>query len=103
VKVIWDPANATILGEAAFPDGYACLPFDRIAHVHAKDCVVHDYVPTWGEVGAMGVNWSGQIAALKRDGYQGFISLETHWTGPHNDKFEASMICGRALRRLLAA
>ena len=100
VKVLWDPANASILGEVPFPDGYDLLPKDQIVHVHAKDCFVKDYKPTWGPVGEMGIDWRGQIAALERDGYKGWISLETHWTGPNGDKFEASTICGRNLKQL---
>ena len=38
LKVVWDPANALVLGENPFPDGYCALPHDRIVHVHAKDC-----------------------------------------------------------------
>ena len=34
-------------------------------------------------------------------GYQGAISLETHWPGPGGDKFQASVICGRNLRNLV--
>jgi sugar phosphate isomerase/epimerase len=103
LKLVWDPANASILGETPYPDGYAALPAGRIGHVHAKDCRVADYKPTWGPVGEMGLDWRGQIQALQRDGYRGWISLETHWTGPHGDKFEASTICGRNLRELAAA
>lgn len=102
VKALWDPANASILGETPYPDGYRRLPAARIAHVHAKDCIVSDHKPTWGAVGEMGVDWKGQIAALRRDGYSGWISLETHWTGPNGDKFEASTICGRNLQSLTA-
>ena len=101
VKVLWDPANASILGEVPFPDGYDLLPKDQIIHVHAKDCVVKDFKPTWGPVGEMGIDWRGQIAALERDGYKGWISLETHWKGPNDDKFEASVICGRNLKGLV--
>ena len=102
VGLVWDPANASILGETPFPDGYAAIPRGRIAHVHAKDCVVADHKPTWGPVGEMGLDWRGQIAALRRDGYDGWVSLETHWTGPRGDKSEASTICGENLRQLLA-
>lgn len=102
VGLVWDPANASILGETPFPDGYAAIPRGRIAHVHAKDCVVADHKPTWGPVGEMGLDWRGQIAALRRDGYDGWVSLETHWTGPRGDKFEASTLCGENLRELLA-
>jgi len=37
---------------------------------------------------------------LARDGYRGWISLETHWRGPHDDKLEASVICARNLKTL---
>jgi sugar phosphate isomerase/epimerase len=103
LKSIWDPANASILGEVPFPDGYAALPHHRIVHVHAKDCTVHGQKPTWGPLGEMSIDWRGQIAALKRDGYAGAISLETHWRGPDGDRLRASIICGEKLRTLAAA
>ena len=42
-----------------------------------------------------------QIDLLERDGYKGWVSLETHWPGPGGDKHEASMICGRKLIELV--
>jgi L-ribulose-5-phosphate 3-epimerase len=102
VKILWDPANASILGETPYPDGYEQLPADRIVHVHAKDCHVRDHKPIWGPLGEMAVDWKGQIEALRRDGYAGWISLETHWTGPNGDKFEASTICGQNLLTLVS-
>lgn len=101
LKSIWDPANAFILGETPFPDGYAHLPPTRVAHVHAKDCVISNQKPTWGALGEMDIDWRGQIAALKRDGYAGAISLETHWRGPDGDRFNTSQICGANLRELV--
>jgi L-ribulose-5-phosphate 3-epimerase len=38
VQLVWDPANAYISGETAYPTGYELLPANRIGHVHAKDC-----------------------------------------------------------------
>jgi L-ribulose-5-phosphate 3-epimerase len=102
LKSIWDPANAFLLGETPFPDGYSKLPASRVAHVHAKDCFVEGHKPTWGPVGEMGIDWKGQIAALKRDGYAGAISLETHWRGEDGDRLKASVVCGRNLRDLVA-
>jgi sugar phosphate isomerase/epimerase len=102
LKLLWDPANALVAGEIPYPDGYRALPADRIVHVHAKDCVVQNHKPAWGPVGERDVDWRGQIDALLRDGYAGWISLETHWTGPHGDKLEASTICGRNLSALLS-
>jgi L-ribulose-5-phosphate 3-epimerase len=103
VKILWDPANASILGETPYPDGYKQLPADRIVHVHAKDCDVRDHKPIWGPLGEMAVDWKGQIGALRRDGYSGWISLETHWAGPNGDKFQGSKICGRNLQSLVAS
>jgi len=100
LKLVWDPANASILGENPFPDGYQAVDPKRIAHVHAKDCFVKDHKPEWGPMGEMGIDWRGQIDSLRRDGYDGWISLETHWAGPKGDKFEASTICGRNLKAL---
>jgi sugar phosphate isomerase/epimerase len=103
LQLVWDPANALVLGETPYPDGYARLPRHRIGHVHAKDCHVQDHKPAWGPLGEMGIDWKGQIAALKRDGYDGAISLETHWRGPDGNTLEASTICGRNLRELVRA
>ncbi len=103
LKVVWDPANALVSGEKSFPDGYRRLPPARIVHVHAKDCHVTDHHPIWGPLGEGAVGWKEQIAALVRDGYRGWISLETHWQGPGGNKFEGSRICGRKLKELVAA
>jgi L-ribulose-5-phosphate 3-epimerase len=101
LKLIWDPANAFILGETPYPVGYALLPADRIVHVHAKDCVMSGQKPAWGPLGEMSIDWKGQVAALVRDGYNGALSLETHWRGPDGDRLQASIICGRNLREMV--
>jgi sugar phosphate isomerase/epimerase len=101
LKLIWDPANAAILGEIPYPHGYESLPSERIVHVHAKDCSVRDHKPTWGALGEMDIDWKGQIAALERDGYAGSISLETHWRGNDGDRLQASIICGQNLHKLV--
>jgi len=103
LQLIWDPANALVAGEDPFPHGYGLLPKGRIAHVHAKDCYMKDGKPQWGPVGACGIDWKGQIAALVADGYRGYVSLETHWGGPNGDKLQGSTICGWNLKHLLAA
>ena len=103
LKLIWDPANAFVLGETPYPAGYARLPVGRIAHVHAKDCVMSGLTPVWGPLGEMALDWRGQIAALVRDGYRGAISLETHWRGADGNRLQSSIICGRTLRELVTA
>jgi sugar phosphate isomerase/epimerase len=102
--LVWDPANAYVAGEVPYPDGYRLLPARRIIHVHAKDGVMppgSDRM-NWGDVGAGDVDWKGQLASLVADGYQGMVSLETHWGGPGGNKFEGSKQCARSLQRLVA-
>ena len=100
LKIVWDPANAFVAGENSFPAGYAKLPRRRIAHVHAKDCVVENHKPEWGPLGTRAIDWKGQIAALLADVYKGYLSLETHWPGPGGNKLEGSRICGWNLKGL---
>jgi sugar phosphate isomerase/epimerase len=102
LKLVWDPANAVVGGENAVRDGYGKLPVSRIQHVHAKDCTMDGHKPNWCRIGDGVVGWRQQIDMLVRDGYKGWISLETHWQGPGGNKHEASMICGRALKELVA-
>ncbi len=83
LKVVWDPGNAFALGETAFPDGYeAAKPW--MAHMHVKDAVrittpelgTH---AKWCVMGQGEVGYEAQFEALRRDGYTGWISLETHF------------------------
>lgn len=78
----WDPGNAAARGETPYPDGYAKLPKDRIAHVHCKDVVrTGDGKTEWAAMGTGILDWVGQFRALRKDGYTGAVSLETHWRG----------------------
>jgi sugar phosphate isomerase/epimerase len=101
--LVWDPGNSYTAGAVPFPDDYSLLPAGRILHVHAKDGVRDDaaHRVIWGPLGEGRVRWREQIAALARDGYQGAISVETHWTGPGGDKFEGSRICARNLKQMV--
>jgi L-ribulose-5-phosphate 3-epimerase len=79
----WDPGNAASRGEIPYPDGYALLPKARIGHCHCKDVTKKgdgkDY--EWAAMGRGLIDWRGQFAALKHDGYKLGVSLETHWHG----------------------
>jgi L-ribulose-5-phosphate 3-epimerase len=79
----WDPGNAASRGEIPYPDGYALLPKERIGHCHCKDVTKKvdgkDY--EWAAMGRGLIDWRGQFAALKHDGYKLGVSLETHWRG----------------------
>ncbi len=100
LKVVWDPANTLVAGESPM-EGYAKLSIERIAHVHAKDCTVENHKATWLELGKGAIPWQEQIGSLARDGYAGWISLETHWPGPGGDKLAGSVICGQNLKKLV--
>jgi sugar phosphate isomerase/epimerase len=77
----WDPGNAAASGETPYPDGYNLLPEDRIGHCHCKDVVKKGAGYDWAAMGSGIIDWAGQFAALKRDGYHFAVSLETHWNG----------------------
>jgi L-ribulose-5-phosphate 3-epimerase len=77
----WDPGNAAMRGETPYPDGYNLLPKGRIGHCHAKDIVRTKNGYEWAAMGRGIIDWVGQFAALKRDGYRRAVSLETHWHG----------------------
>lgn len=93
----WDPGNAFEAGDHPFPDGYeAARPYVR--HVHFKDIrrlVDGSYAyAVDGEI-----DWQGQIAALRADGYGGHISVETHM----EPKVAAARQLVQRLQRLLAS
>jgi L-ribulose-5-phosphate 3-epimerase len=79
----WDPGNAAAAGERAFPDGYNLLPKERIGHCHCKNVTKKSggEGTDWAPVGKGLIDWTGQFAALKRDGFHEAVSLETHWRG----------------------
>jgi len=81
-KLNWDAGNAASRGEIAYPDGYQHLPKNRIGYMHCKDVVrgAGDKYE-WMKMGAGIIDYVGQFRALKKDGYRGVVSLETHWRG----------------------
>ena len=82
LKLNWDPGNAASRGEIAYPDGYSHLPKDRIGYMHCKDVVRGaDGKYEWMKMGGGIIDYVGQYRALKKDGYRGVVSLETHWRG----------------------
>jgi sugar phosphate isomerase/epimerase len=98
----WDPGNAASRGEIPFPDGYRLLPKKRIGHCHCKDAVKKsgDTEYDWAPMGGGVVDWAGQFAALKRDGYHFAVSLETHWSGAATPE-ESTRESWAGMRKLL--
>ena len=76
IELCWDPGNAARAGsKRPFPDEYETLK-DLVAHVHVKN-----YDPAAGRwaLAEQGiVDWPGQFRALRADGYDGFVVIETH-------------------------
>lgn len=78
IGINWDPGNAVSCGEAAYPIGYeAVKPF--LKNVHIKDTIP---IPPdkWENriIGEGGMNWVGQLKALRRDKLVPHLTLETH-------------------------
>jgi sugar phosphate isomerase/epimerase len=77
LQINWDPGNAYRAGDdVPFPDGYEHVrPFVR--HVHFKDAKTDENGKRiWTLDGV--IDWSGQIAALIADGFDGYVSVEPH-------------------------
>src|SRR5206468_1230497 len=91
-----DPANAFAAGDVPFPDGYTAVRH-MVRNVHFKDARRRSDGGTEfvldGEV-----DWPGQIAALRQDGYEGFIAVETH----QRPRIAAARSSLERLRKLLA-
>jgi sugar phosphate isomerase/epimerase len=104
LQVVWDPANAYASGEdRPYPDGYAAVR-GSVLHVHVKDARVAGAGDAeWACVGEGAVDWPGQLAALRADGYGGVLCLETHWRPAGWTGREATRRAWTALRALLDA
>jgi len=120
VRAVWDPGNDIWdpYNEVPYPDGYEFVK-EFIVHVHVKDGVRcgTEGKPEARPIGEGDVDYRGQIAALIRDGFKGYISLETHWrpkaklseeliVRPGGQEFsamgeEASEICINKLKKII--
>lgn len=80
VKVLFDPGNTFFHSpdESPYPDDYEKVRGDML-HVHIKDSMI---VGGRAEAVCIGTGWvdyPGLISALRRDGYDGYMCLETHY------------------------
>lgn len=82
VGLTWDPNNAAESGEQPFPDGFKKIDPARIFHVHLRDFKHENGKVVWTAVGAGEFDNVAQIRALRKDGYKGSFTLETHWRDP---------------------
>lgn len=82
MKSLWDPANHIQDPEGTrtpiVPDAYTLVKPD-LAHVHMKDAAPAPDGSVPNVFLGEGIcQWREQLQALKTDGYEGYVSLETH-------------------------
>ena len=95
LKVLGDPANNCWCHERAFPEGYDAVKSGYLGHIHIKDVVVDTpratlAVKRLGE-GQLGPLFPSIADALRTDGYDGVLSLESVYhpgTGDFEDGFK---------------
>jgi sugar phosphate isomerase/epimerase len=77
VGILWDPGNSVFSGWDPAPFPADLEPgLGRIRHVHVKD---PDGTRGYVRLGDGDLNWPAILARLAEIGYDGYVSLETHW------------------------
>jgi L-ribulose-5-phosphate 3-epimerase len=91
LRGVWDPGNATMLGETPYPDGYEAVK-GMFPHMHVKDSRKSAKTGKleWAPVGGGTIDFKGQFEALHRDKYDGTMSLETHYKRADGNKVEST-------------
>ncbi|HEY1342839.1 MAG TPA: sugar phosphate isomerase/epimerase family protein [Bryobacteraceae bacterium] len=103
VGITWDPNNAGESGEKSFPDGYRKMDPQRIFHVHLRDYKHQGDHVVWTAVGQGEFDNLGQIRAMRKDGYQGTFTLETHWRDPKGKMYSTETSLKALLKVIEAA
>ena len=71
--------------------------------MHVKDAVLGpDGSSVWKPIGAGNVDYPGQMKALADDGYDGVVSLETHYKPEHGTAEQGSRESFAGLQAILA-
>ncbi len=96
--LIWDPGNEAALGHAPIPGGYKAVR-ERIHHIHLKDAVRLGEPVEFTVIGDGIIGYEEQFRLLKRDGYEGVLSLETHFDSK-SQREGATRACARAVRAI---
>ena len=99
---LWDPGNDLRCGGSPYPEAYANMPKNRIVHVHLKDVIFDDGGNgRWAAIGDGQLDITGICRALKKDGYQGFLSLETHYKPEGGTKEDGTRASWKGLQKIL--
>jgi sugar phosphate isomerase/epimerase len=97
--IVWDPGNEARFAQAAPPDDVDATVGQRLVHVHVKDV---DGRGEWTRVGGGLVDWRAELRRLAAHGYDGLLSLETHYQLPNGGLPAATRESAAALRALAA-
>jgi sugar phosphate isomerase/epimerase len=103
--LIWDPCNVLYVPQSAPPAAAAFAQLcPRVVHIHVKDAVRRPAGrtpagPASVPVGIGDVGWREYFAAILRSGYQGMLSLETHWRRERLDEKLLHLPAGYAFSR----
>jgi sugar phosphate isomerase/epimerase len=96
--LIWDPGNTAALGVAPLPDDFIAVR-DRIHHVHIKDAVRLGEPVEFTVIGEGVIDYGKQFQLLAEDGYDGVISLETHFDR-NGSREAATRACAQSTREI---
>jgi len=79
LRLTWDPANVVQAGlpEDPVAEGYPAIS-SYVGNVHVKDAVYADGKGLWTMLGDGTLDWQRQFAELRRDGYEGMLTIEPH-------------------------
>jgi L-ribulose-5-phosphate 3-epimerase len=97
--IVWDPGNEARFAGAAPPHDVDATVGQRVVHVHVKDV---DGRGDWTRVGGGLVDWRAELRLLAAHGYEGLLSLETHYQLPDGGLPAATRESAAALKALAA-
>ncbi len=101
--ITWDPGNEAYIGSDPFPAGYQHVR-GRVLHMHVKDAIFPRDAPgqrRFVKMGTGSIDYVGQFRALAADGYNGTLSLETHYQHPEGGREQATRESFAVLRQML--
>ena len=100
-RALWDPANALRSGDSPYPEDYSHIK-KYIVHVHAKDVSLEGGVHMV-PLGEGIIDYNGILKSLKKDGFNGVISLEPEFVDGVGGRPEGLRKSLDGIKRILGA
>lgn len=102
LRACWDPGNGFAAGEQPYPEGYGAIR-NFVEHVHVKDAeLLASGKYRFIVCGEGEVDYKGHLAALKADGYQGYLSVETHYKPYGGTAEQGTRLSLQGLKKILS-